>query len=74
MTQGIWMSTSPYEPQTHWEQTVFPIIGGADLNEGTVMSGRIMCKPLDTNYRGLDLLFELSISNEESPMIFNYFL
>ena len=74
MTDGIWMSTSPFEAQTHWEQTVFPITSGAYLEEGEVISGQITCKPIATNYRGLDLVFELSISKEASPLIFNYYL
>jgi type I protein arginine methyltransferase len=74
MTDGIWMSTSPFEAQTHWEQTVFPITSGAYLEEGEVISGQITCKPIATNYRGLDLVFELSISKEASPLIYNYYL
>jgi len=74
MTDGNWMSTSPFEEQTHWEQTVFPITSGAYLEEGEVISGQITCRPIATNYRGLDLLFELSISKEAAPLIFNYYL
>ncbi len=74
MTDGIWMSISPFLEPKHWEQTVFPIISGAYLEEGEVISGQITCKPIATNYRGLDLLFELSISKEASPLIFNYYL
>ncbi len=34
MTPGVWMSTSPFGPLTHWEQTVFPILEGIDCSRG----------------------------------------
>ncbi len=34
MTPNNWFSTSPFEPPTHWEQTILPIIGSEKLEEG----------------------------------------
>ena len=74
MTANSWLSTSPYEPATHWEQTVFQIIGLQDLEKGAEITGRISCKPQEVNHRGLDLTLSLRCTRESSSLLFNYFI
>ncbi len=68
MTEDQWLSTSPFEGPTHWEQTVFPIIETQVLAEGSSVVGRVSCKPMVNNYRGLDLLFNFSNLTEGQTM------
>jgi hypothetical protein len=67
MTQENWLSTSPFEPPTHWKQVVFPIIAGQIFSEGATISGNVTCKPISTNYRGLDLAFDFANLGEGRP-------
>jgi hypothetical protein len=34
MIKDSWLSTSPFQPQTHWQQTVFPVMEGEIFTEG----------------------------------------
>ncbi len=34
MIDDLWLSTSPFQPQTHWQQTVFPVMEGEIFSEG----------------------------------------
>jgi hypothetical protein len=74
MTKDNWLSTSPFEPPTHWKQVVLPIIGGQKFSEGAKISGNLTCKPISTNYRGLDLALDFANLGEERPLQFNYLL
>jgi hypothetical protein len=65
MIKDQWLSTSPYEKSTHWEQTVFTIIDTEVLAEGALVSGKVTCKPMALNHRGLDVLFSFSNLSED---------
>ena len=65
MIKDQWLSTSPYEESTHWEQTVFTMMETEVLNEGALLSGKVTCKPMALNHRGLDVLFSFSNLSED---------
>ena len=74
MIKDHWLSTSPFEEATHWEQTVFAIMDTEVLTEGELVSGKVSCKPMTVNHRGLDVLFSFSNLSEGRLLQYNYFV
>ena len=74
MIKGQWLSTSPFEESTHWEQTVFTLLDTEVLDEGALVSGKVICKPMAVNHRGLDILFSFSNLSEDQLLQYNYFV
>lgn len=49
LVPGLWLSTSPYEPPTHWEQVYFPVAEPVHAHEGDVVTIAITSDSRDGN-------------------------
>lgn len=66
MKHEVKFSTGPYEPYTHWKQTVFYFEGDYTLKEGDVISGSIACKKSSENFRACDIKISYHIRPQEN--------
>ncbi len=74
MTSDHWFSTSPAHGSTHWHQTFFPAKDRFGVSEGSVIQGRISCRPHPSNYRGLQIEIKViePIMGRQSSLIYDW--
>ena len=57
-------STSPYDRETHWKQTVFYFRDKIWCCCGDVLEGTVECKKVEKNPRDLDVHFSLQLNQK----------
>ena len=57
------LSTSPYEPYTHWKNTIFYLDQPQDVREGDKVKGSIAVRQAKENHRELDLKISYGFPN-----------
>ena len=51
----VTLTTSPYDPSTHWKQTVFYLDHDLTVKQGDVLKGSIAVRKSRANFRELDV-------------------
>jgi hypothetical protein len=74
MTEEVWFSTSPYEGDTHWHQTVFPLIEPFNSVNGDILKGNIKVRPIPDDHRGLHISIVISSKTELQGQTLDYFI
>jgi hypothetical protein len=74
MTEDTWFSTSPSEGDTHWHQTVFPVIGAPNLKIGDLISGKIRVRPIHDDHRGLHVTLNVAYGVDIEDCTLQYFI
>jgi len=64
------LSTSPYKPLTHWQQTIFYLNKPIKATKGNTLSGSIAVKKSEENFRELDI--KLSFHYRDDKEDINY--
>ena len=72
MTPGVWLSTSPLAPITHWRQTVFPLLELKHYLTTSTMEGKIDCRPPIDDYRALAIRLEIRDQIFDESTILEY--
>ncbi|KAH8828355.1 protein arginine N-methyltransferase [Flagelloscypha sp. PMI_526] len=65
-------STGPHSHYTHWKQTVFYTPDTLTVNQGDVISGRLVCAPNARNNRDLDITLTYSTPKHMVPSTVQY--
>ncbi|GIY38405.1 protein arginine N-methyltransferase 6, partial [Caerostris darwini] len=65
---NVVLSTSPYERETHWEQSVL-YINPIDVVQDTVISGNLWIERGEVYHRFLDIELEYQIDNGEKQKL-----
>ena len=60
--QTIVLSTSPYQAETHWKQSILYLKRGIDIEQDSRIKCDILLSPNSTNTRFLDIEFKCSVS------------
>ena len=68
--QRVTLSTSPYEPSTHWSQSIFYMETPQHVEVGTVINGHIEMKPNDKNVRDQDFVITYTFDGKTYTQIF----
>jgi hypothetical protein len=74
MTEGVWFSTSPFEGDTHWHQTVFPLIEPLSSVNSDILKGNIKVRPIADDHRGLQITIEIDSNTEPLGQKLEYFI
>jgi hypothetical protein len=74
MTEGVWFSTSPYEGETHWQQTVFPLIDPFSSQSGDILIGNIRVRPIADDHRGLHITILVGSNSETQSQTLDYII
>jgi hypothetical protein len=74
MTEGVWFSTSPYEGDTHWHQTVFPLIEVFSSVNGDILKGSINVRPIPDDHRGLQITVMIGSNTGPQSHTLEYFI
>ena len=64
MTKDRWFSTSPFEGDTHWHQTVFPILEKRLMTSGELIKSNITVRPTNDDHRGLHISISVTFGSE----------
>ncbi|XP_076447493.1 protein arginine N-methyltransferase 6-like isoform X2 [Babylonia areolata] len=62
---GFSLSTSPYEPQTHWAQTVLYLRHSLHVQQDTEIRGTFLMTPHKSNHRSMEIQLKFSVSGDE---------
>lgn len=65
LSRSVILSTSPEDPQTHWQQTFFPLQGDEKVEEGDGVRCRLIAIPIEGN---LFWQWETSVSRNGNEM------
>ena len=74
MTEGVWFRTSPNEGDTHWHQTVFPLIESVSSVENDVLRGNIKVRPIPEDHRGLHITISIASKIEPQGQTLEYLI
>lgn len=64
----VTLSTSPYEPYTHWKQTVFYFENSITANDKEAIYGLFKMKQNKNCNRDLDIFIDICYSGRYSPI------
>jgi hypothetical protein len=65
MTPGVWLSTSPFAPVTHWQHTVFQLLETKQYKAGSTIVGKLDCRPPLDDHRALEIMLEIQDCESE---------
>lgn len=65
----VTLSTSPFEPYTHWKNTIFYLDQPQDVREGDKLKGSIAVRQSKDNYRELDLKISFHFPEHKKEFI-----
>jgi hypothetical protein len=74
MIEGVWFSTSPYEGDTHWHQTVFPLVLPFSSVNSDILEGNIKVRPIPDDHRGLHITILIASNTDSHTQTLEYFL
>lgn len=72
MTPGVWLSTSPFTPLTHWQQTVFPLLEPRQVKAGSTVNVKLDCRPPLDDHRALAIRLELQDDQSDEVTVTSY--
>lgn len=63
------LSTSPYEPYTHWKNTIFYLDQPEEVMEGDVLKGSVAVRQSKQNHRELDLKISYNFPKQAKSFV-----